>query len=813
MKKKETYIEVAIALPVDKTFTYVLPEHLRELAAIGKRALVPFGRRKVSGYILKVTLTAAIDDPKPILDIIDHQQLFPPGMVRLFEWMADYYFFPLGLVIKNALPGGLNTRERAALSITPDGREALNNEILAPLERLVLSRLSTAPASIGELAKSIPKGSPQTVLQHLLKRRWITSVRTLKKDRVRAKMERVASLVEANLPDKKLSPARQKIIARLREDASIPIHALKKDYPNAPDLIRKMAAAGYVSIAQKRVYRDPFGEPIQSKAPPTLTGEQTTAVDTIGKAVGNGFTTFLLAGVTGSGKTEVYLRLAQSTLSQGQAVLVLVPEISLISQMERRFRSRFGDRVAVLHSGLSAGEKLDQWQKIMNREFQIAIGARSAVFAPFDRIGLIIVDEEHDTSYKQEGDLRYNARDIAVVRAQQQNAVALLGSATPSVQSFHNTFEGKYELVNLTQRVERQKLPEITIIDLCRSRDQKGWRRYFSKALLDALGETMRRNEQAILFLNRRGFANFPVCASCGKAIQCKNCDITLTFHQKYNAYKCHYCGFAISSTSPCPSCGSTKIHHLGVGTEKIESAVKELFPDKIVQRMDRDTTTRKGAVVKMLKGLKNREIDILVGTQMVTKGHDFPDITLVGIICADLSLSFPDFRAGERTFQLLAQVAGRAGRGKIPGRVILQTYNPDHFSIQCAQHQDFRAFYQKEITSRKALDYPPFSRMVQIKISSRDRSKGSRQAEMMGDLARDIVKANPLFGKTIRIFGPLESPLPRIADRYRWQMLFKGLRLSPLREFMQQLLFSSHADRSRRDVTIAVDVDPFFMM
>lgn len=323
----------------------------------------------------------------------------------------------------------------------------------------------------------------------------------------------------------------------------------------------------------------------------------------------------------------------------------------------------------------------------------------------------------------------------------------------------------------------------------------------------------MRRNEQAILFLNRRGFANFPVCASCGKAIQCKNCDISLTFHQKYNAYKCHYCGFAISSTSPCPSCGSTKIHHLGVGTEKIESAVKELFPDKIVQRMDRDTTTRKGAVVTMLKGLKNREIDILVGTQMVTKGHDFPDITLVGIICADLSLSFPDFRAGERTFQLLAQVAGRAGRGKIPGRVILQTYNPDHFSIQCAQHQDFRAFYQKEITSRKALDYPPFSRMVQIKISSKDRSKGSRQAEMMGDLARDIVKANPLFGKTIRIFGPLESPLPRIADRYRWQLLFKGLRLSPLRDFMQQLLFSSHADRSRRDVTVAVDVDPFFMM
>ena len=534
---------------------------------------------------------------------------------------------------------------------------------------------------------------------------------------------------------------------------------------------------------------------------------------TIGKAVGHGFDTFLLAGVTGSGKTEVYLRLAQATLEQGLAVLILVPEISLISQMERRFRSRFGERVAVLHSGLSAGEKLDQWQKIMNHEFEIAIGARSAVFAPFERIGLIIVDEEHDTSYKQEGDLRYNARDIAVVRAQQQNAVALLGSATPSIQSYHNTMDGKYQLVHLTKRVEQQTLPEILIVDLCQSRDQKGWRRYFSKELMDALRETMARNEQAILFLNRRGFANFPVCGSCGKAIQCKNCDITLTFHQKYNAYKCHYCGFAISAASPCPSCGSTKIHHLGVGTEKIESTVQKLFPDKTVQRMDRDTTTRKGAIVNMLKGLKGREIDILVGTQMVTKGHDFPGITLVGIICADLSLSFPDFRAGERTFQLLAQVAGRAGRGQTPGRVILQTYNPDHFSIRCAQHQDFHDFYQKEIGSRKALDYPPFSRMVQIKISSRDQSKGRRQAEIMGGLARNIIQSTPLFRKTIHVFGPLESPLSRIATRYLWQMLFKGLRLSPLREFIQQLLHDSQADRSRRDVTIAVDVDPFFMM
>ena len=813
MKKQEPYVEIAVTLPVNKTFTYTVPEHLADLASVGKRVLAPFGRRKVSGYILGTTTSTAIDGLKPILNILDHQPLFPQTMVHLFKWMADYYFFPLGLVIKNALPGGLDTHEHPLLGITPEGQAALGKEILTPMERSILSKLSTAPSSPRQLENAVKEGSSPTLVQHLLKRGWITSVRTLKKDRVRAKMEHFATLIEAKIPDKKISDARQKIVDRLREDATLPISTLKTVHPTAPNLVRKMAEAGYVSLTSQRVYRDPLGEPIENKAPPVLTEEQKAAVTTIGRAVGNGFGTFLLAGVTGSGKTEVYLRLAQTTLEQGLAVLILVPEISLISQMERRFRARFGDRVAVLHSGLSAGEKLDQWQKIMDHKFEIAIGARSAVFAPFDGIGLIVVDEEHDTSYKQEGALRYNARDIAIVRAQQQNAVALLGSATPSVQSYHNAMDGKYKLVKLTRRVEQQKLPEITIVDLCRSRDQKGWQRYFSKELMAALKETMTRNEQAILFLNRRGFANFPVCASCGKAIQCKNCDITLTFHQKHNAYKCHYCGFAMPSASQCPSCSSAKILHLGVGTEKIESTVKELFPDKKVQRMDRDTTTRKGAIVKILRGLKNREVDILVGTQMVTKGHDFPGITLVGIICADLSLSFPDFRAGERTFQLLAQVAGRAGRGKTPGRVILQTYNPDHFSIQCARDQDFNAFYLKEIESRKALDYPPFSRMVQIKISSRDRSKGKRQAEIMGTLARDIIQANPLFRKTIHIFGPLESPFPRIAARYRWQLLFKGLRLSPLREFMQQLLFESQADRPNRDVKVAVDVDPFFMM
>jgi len=825
MKKNKKYIEVAVALPVYKTFTYVAPEHLVERVSVGKRVLVPFGRRKVSGYILNIAADAAIHAPKPIFDILDHQALFPAVMVRLFKWTADYYFFPIGLVIKNALPGGLHTFEHPSTAITPDGREALEKKILAPMEYAVLQKLLAGPLSPMQLENAIKAGLSEPVVQQMLNQGWIANVRILKKDRVRAKMQRYATLLNEKIPNKNISAPRQKIIDMLSGEAGLAVSELKAANPGAPALIRKMAEAGYVSITEKRVFRDPLGELIESKPPPVPTEEQKSALATIGGAVGKGFSTFLLAGVTGSGKTEVYLRLARRTLKQGLSVLILVPEISLISQMERQFRERFGERIAVLHSGLSAGERLDQWQKIMSRKVEIVIGARSAVFAPFDGIGLIVVDEEHDTSYKQEGTLRYNARDIAVVRAQQQNAIVLLGSATPSVESYHNVQDGKYTLVSLTKRVAQKNLPDITTVDLCGSRDNKGVRRYLSKELLTALGETMDRGEQAILFLNRRGFANFPVCASCGKPIQCKNCDITLTFHQKDNAYRCHYCGFTIPSVSKCPACGSANIHQLGIGTEKIESAMTAMFPHKTTVRMDRDTVARKGALVKILKGLKDRKIDILVGTQMVTKGHDFPGITLVGIICADLSLSFPDFRAGERTFQLLAQVAGRAGRGETPGRVILQTYNPDHFSIQCAQNQDFQTFYREEIGFRKTLAYPPFSRMVQIKISSKNRQKGNKQAQRIGKQARGLIGTDPLFKKNILIFGPLESPLTRIAARYRWQLLLKGMHLSPLRDFVQRLLFDLRSDgpdravridrtkKIDRAVKIAVDVDPFFMM
>jgi primosomal protein N' (replication factor Y) len=449
----------------------------------------------------------------------------------------------------------------------------------------------------------------------------------------------------------------------------------------------------------------------------------------------------------------------------------------------------------------------------MRREVPIAIGARSAIFAPFSNPGLVIVDEEHDASYKQEGGLRYNARDLAVVRAKLNKGIALLGSATPSIQSYFNVETKKFIELNLTQRVEQRPLPDIRIVDLRETKNHRGIRRYITNELYDALKYTLNRGEQALLFLNRRGFATFPVCAACGETLKCKNCAISLTLHQQTNAYKCHYCGFMCSARSKCAHCGSATIKNLGLGTEKVEAAVKALFPEARIARMDRDTTRRKGSIVRLLKDLRDHTIDFLVGTQMVAKGHDFPNITLVGIICADLSLNFPDFRAGERTFQLLAQVSGRAGRGEIPGSVILQTYNPGHFSIMAAKTQNFKVFYQKEVGYRKALNYPPFSRMILLKISGKDKRKTSEIAKTLGHLCLKLQNRHKTFKDFVELLGPIEAPLPRIAREYRWQILLKGRQINALHRFVRQLLHENQKVFNNRLVKVAIDVDPYFLM
>jgi primosomal protein N' (replication factor Y) len=807
------YIKVAVALPVYNTFIYRVPENLSLFASIGKRALVPFGRRRVTGYILGPSEDMDQAKIKLVLDILDETPLFHSSMIPFFRWIADYYMYPIGEVIKSALPGGLNLYDFVTVAITEKGKNALIEDRVTPLQGEILCHLKLKSCGLRSLCAKLKSKIPNSLIQAMEKQGLITSKRELKGKRTGPKMERYVSLIKPGTSTDKLSAQRMRILNALQDQGEISVKKLTGLIPTASRLIKPLEKAGYISIFNKRVYRDPFGESIIPDNPYELTKEQRKAVLTAIDCIGKGFATCLLAGVTGSGKTEVYLQIAAEAIKRKISVLILVPEIVLISQMERRFRARFGDCIALLHSRLSAGEQYDQWMRIARKEVAIAIGTRSALFAPFADTGIIIVDEEHDTSYKQESGLRYNARDLAIVRAKLSDGVALLGSATPSIQSYYNVKTKKFIELTLTKRVEKRPLPEIAVVDLRKTRDVRGVGYFITSELYKAMKKTLSRGEQTILFLNRRGFAGFPVCASCGAPLTCKNCDISLTYHQEANAYKCHYCGYSLAATSNCSKCGSSRIKLLGLGTEKVEEAVKHLFPDARVARLDRDTIRKKNAMLNILKGIKDHTIDILIGTQMVAKGHNFPNITLVGIICADLSLNFPDFRASERTFQLIAQVSGRAGRGTVPGRVILQTYNPDHFSIEAAKNQDSKAFYKKEIIFRKALNYPPFSRIILLKISGKDSRKTKKYAMDVGDLCNTLKKSNNSFLKTVEILGPITASIPRIAKQFRWQILLKGISAKHLHWFVHQLLFKNRQTISSRDVKMVVDVDPFFMM
>ena len=806
-------VTVAVALPVHDTFTYSVPDPLATQACPGKRVLVPFGRRTVTGYVIDPDREAEPQEVKHILDVLDETPLFPATLIPFFRWIATYYMHPLGQVISTALPAGLNLADIAILTMGDAGARAMQSASLSPLEAGVLSALANGPASIKHVEKAVGQPLAWALIHGMRQRGWIRVDRQIKGRQIRPKTVRWVAVTGSAPAPGRLSPQRQAILERLQSEGDLSVPALKARVPTAPTLIRAMEKAGQVRTYAKTVYRDPFGDPIEPDIPPLLTNEQDEAVNSMVPLLGQGFKTVLLAGVTGSGKTEVYLRLTRAALDQGLRVLVLVPEIALISQTERRFRARFGETVAVLHSGLSRGERYDQWLRIASGKAAIAIGARSCIFAPVENVGLIIVDEEHDASYKQEGGLTYNARDLAVVRARHHDALAILGSATPSLQSWHNVTVGKYETAALTRRVNRQPLPAIQAVDLSQSRDDRGIRRYITPQLQQEIRTTLDNGNQALIFLNRRGFAAFPICADCGQAMRCKNCDISLTLHKRINAFRCHYCGFSRAAASVCPACGSDKIKLLGVGTEKIQEAMIQLFPDARVARMDRDTMTRKGSIVSLLKDLKHRRIDILVGTQMVAKGHDFPGITLVGVICADLTLNFPDFRSGERTFQLLAQVAGRAGRGDQPGRVILQTFNPDHFSILAAKEQDFKAFFDQEIGFRKALGYPPFTRMVAVRISGKDQQHTAGHAGTLGEHCRDLLTAKGPFQAQIQVMGPIEAPLARIANRHRWQILIKSADTAGLHRFAHELIRFHRRSPAVRNIKVTVDVDPFFLM
>jgi primosomal protein N' (replication factor Y) (superfamily II helicase) len=826
------YINVAIALPVYKTYLYEVPDKLAKNSEIGKRVLVSFGKRKVTGYILGYENEDKLADFKgkvlEVIEILDENPIFPENMTDFFKWTSNYYFYPIGEVIKNGLPKGINLYDNIYYSIAPNLlpqkiEEFNENEQKNSFKKEILKTLSDSKKglTLKTLCRKLNKEIPPSFLKSMEKADFIIKSNRITGKSKRYKIQKYVKINSKLKPDiysdtyneNDLPKSQKKIIDILKEKKDIAVSKLSKRVSSPYNALKSLEKNKIITIFNKKIYRDPFGDAIEPDTPHALNSEQKEIVGKITSSLNYGFKTWLLAGVTGSGKTEVYMHIAKKCIENKKEVLILIPEIALISNIEKRFRARFGERVAVLHSGLSSGERYDQWMRIINKNAQIVIGARSSIFAPLCNIGAIIVDEEHDTSYKQADSFGYNAKDLAVVRAKLCGCAAVLGSATPSIQSYHNVLTKKYEGVYLNERIEKRALPRVQIVDMREKKGLKGIGSLISHELRKEIKETLSSKKQALLFLNRRGFASFPMCALCGAPIRCKNCDISLTFHKKDNAYKCHLCGYLKPADSICPACGSKSIKKMGFGTEKIEKAVSDIFPQARIARMDKDTTSKKGSIVKILKTVQDGDIDILIGTQMIAKGHDFPNITLVGIICADISLNFPDFRASEHTFQVLAQVAGRAGRGDTPGRVILQTFNPDHFSIITAKKQSHKEFFEKETEFRKILDYPPFSRLIQIKIKGKSFEDTEKHADLLGDICKKIQKKDKTFLNLIQILGPVESPISRISSMFRWQLLIKGKTFSSLHNFTKKLFYNNQRLFNDKKIKVVIDVDPFFML
>lgn len=807
MNSGSNYINVAVPLPVQGAFTYHVPEELKSSVQIGVRVLIPFGPRTLTGYVMSFVAPDKEEGIKDILDVIDESPVFPLEMASLFEWISSYYVHPIGEVIETALPKGINMSDHAIVSLISEEAETLSSP-----EQNLLSLLREGSVEKRKLLGA--GGITQSVLLSMQKKGLVEISRKLSKPRTGHRMQKYVTALPcpSDNNDVSLTKAQAHAFTILTERGEISLSEAKNIDGVSAQTLKALREKCLLNIYEKPEYRDPFGEKVIPDSPPVLNREQSDALERIVHSTGKGFQVYLLKGVTGSGKTEVYMNAVMQVLEKGGGAIVLVPEIALISQTERRFRARFGDNIAVLHSGLSDGERFDQWMRIRRGEVRVVIGARSAIFAPLENPSLIIVDEEHDDSYKQDTGLRYNARDLAVVRGRMHGACVVLGSATPSLQTMFNVKSRRFGLLEIRSRVNDMPMPVVRMVDL-RAYGKNDPRAMISPVLEDAMKDTLSKGEQVLLFINRRGHSPFLMCEACGEAVKCRNCDISLTFHQKSRAFKCHLCGFSKSAVSRCEPCGSSRIRPLGIGAEKVEDTVRKLFPEARVDRMDQDTTRTKGSVLKILKRLRDRETDILVGTQMVVKGHDFPGITLVGIICADLSLNFPDFRAGERTFQILSQVAGRAGRGDVPGRVIMQTYNPVHYAVSVARDQDYDSFYLQESSFRKSLEYPPYSRISQIRIWSADEATAEKHASLAGERCIFLQAENEGYRQNISILGPVEASLYRVGGNYRWQIMVKAKNPSSLNSFMKRIAGDPLFAKAHSGAKIAFDIDPYFMM
>ncbi len=812
-------VEVALPVPVHALFDYRVPSSLAAQAEPGCRVRVPFGSRRLVGVVVARRDHAADGRRlRSIERILDAEPALSPSLLRILRETAEEVLCPPGLALAAALPPGSAPRADVGFALTPLAREALSRGALEPRARALLAALVEGPRPRRALERRFGPGVAR--LRVLEREGLVTRVTLERGPAARAPLERVAlpavdaPALEAALAGPLVRAPRQaELLRHLAAQGAVGVPALTNRFPRATAHVRALAARGLVRLEERPAPRPP-PVAVPRDREPRLAAEQQEALAAVSAAVeARRFARFLLHGVTGSGKTEVYLRAIARALALGRQALVLVPEIGLTHQLVTRLRARFGDRLAILHSGLRPGERLAEWHRLRAGATPIAVGARSALFAPLDDLGLVVIDEEHDSAYKNEEGFRYHARDLAARRAEAAGCPLLLGTATPSLESRFAADRGAALRLVLPHRIGGRPLPAVEIVDLAAERAlvPRGRRLVLSRTLRRALAETLAEAGQAILFLNRRGFSTRIFCFDCGHAERCKHCDISLVFHATEERLRCHYCDFSIPPPELCSGCSAGPAALLGIGTQRLEEEVRVHFPDARIARLDRDTASRRGAVEGMLRDLEAGCLDVLIGTQMVALGHDYPGVRLVGLVAADLGLHLPDFRAAERTFQLLTQAAGRAGRGHVPGRVIVQTFVPDHYAIRPVRDHDYEAFYREELRHRASLGYPPFGRLLHVLVSGPDAAEAQAEAERMASRARQAATAGGATeAGAVEILGPAPAPIARLRDRHRVQLLVKGSDAAQVLEIGRALV---RAEQGRSGARVQVDPNPVSML
>ncbi|MFC0524085.1 primosomal protein N' [Pontibacillus salicampi] len=798
---------VIVDVPTSQTnrlFDYTIPDKYQDVLTVGMRVIVPFGPRKIMGFVLDITSESKLNKLKNVQDVLDLTPVLTKELLDVGKWLAESTLCFYVSAFQAMLPQVLKAKYDKELWLLAEVEE------LSPqLESLFAGRgvipyeeIQEHNVSYSAIQKAVKEGILEIHYQ-------VNSKETKKTETYITNALEEMELEEkyATMPPQ-AKKQRQIIAFFLEHPGEIKQKELLHRLSTTRASLKPLLDKGVLQTIQREVYRDPYQDrEYQPTTPFPLTEEQAAAIDPIHTSISNHtHETFLLHGVTGSGKTEVYLQSIQHVLDKGQEAIVLVPEIALTPQMVERFKGRFGSRVAVLHSALSKGEKFDEWRKVQRKEVQVVVGARSAIFAPFENLGIVIIDEEHESSYKQEDYPRYHARDVAIYRAKHHTCPVVLGSATPTLESYARAQKGVYTLLSLPKRMNNASMPQVERIDM-REELHAGNRSMFSRDLFEKMEDRLQKGEQTVLFLNRRGYSTFVMCRDCGHVMECPHCDIALTYHRKSERLKCHYCSYEEAMPTECPSCESDSIRYFGTGTQKIEESLQQLLPEARIIRMDVDTTRRKGSHERLLTKFGNQEADILLGTQMIAKGLDFANVTLVGVLAADAMLHLPDFRSAEKTFQLLTQVSGRAGRHTLPGEVVIQSYTPEHYSIDLASQYDYEAFFLKEMKVRKMFQYPPYYFLTLITVSHGNHLYTMDVTQKMTQFLKEQLSEQSV------VLGPSPSPLARIKDRYRYQTMIKYKNEPGLHKAMNRL-FQLYEDQiNQNDLQISVDFQPYQMM